>query len=476
MKRIPVICVLVLVLALLSSEAWADRYEVRSRNRTRLTLQTVLVRPVGTPVQSGSVLLNTLNNITDASSEKPYVLKIEPGVYDLGTTSLEMKEYVDIEGSGEIATKITGSAGDSPFSGVVMGASNAELRFLTVESTGGGSYAIAIYNFNASPKITNVTANAFWGSDTNIGVKNEHASPTMTNVTAKASGGPESDFNPGIDNGDQSSPIMANVNAIGSGGRNSYGVHNANSSSPTMTNVIAKASSASHWNTGVDNAGYCFTTMIDVTAIASGSGAVHNHGVRNGQNSSPIMTNVVATASGGEHNWGVFNLQSSSPTMNNVTATGSGGERAFGVSNEENCSPIMTNVIANAFDAWKRNDGVYNHKSSPVMTNVTATASGGESSVGVKVGEDSSAIMTNVTATASGLGNNFGLQTDDYVSATADRCTFKGDPSIGNCPGATLYIGTSKLDGGIVHMGTYICVGCYDADYQPLGNDCRHPE
>jgi hypothetical protein len=419
-------------------------------------------------------LLNILNNITDASSEKPYVLKIEPGVYDLGSTSLQMKEYVDIEGSGEIATKITGKV-DSIFSGVVRGASNAELRFLTVENNGEGSYgAVAIYNAGASPKITNVTANAFSGSDTTVGIMNcEGSSPTMTNVTAKASGGAGSDFNPGVDNSDQSSPIMTNVTAIGSGGRNSYGVHNTIDSSPTMTNVIAKASSASHWNTGVDNAGYCSPTMIDVTAIASGSGAVANHGVRNGQNSSPIMTNVVATASEGGWNVGVFNLQSSSPTMNNVTATGRGGATASGVSNEENSSPIMTNVIANALDATERSDGVSNDfNSSPLMTNVTATASG-EHSIGVSIWNGSSPIMTNVTATASGPGDNYGLQTGDNISARADRCTFKGDGSIDNGPGAILYIGASKLDGEPHYRGYYYCVHCYDGNSNPLGNDCR---
>ena len=57
-----------------------------------------------------------------------------------------MKPYVDIEGSGELTTKITFTGSASSTTGTLVGANNAELRFLTVENTGGDAYAIAIYN------------------------------------------------------------------------------------------------------------------------------------------------------------------------------------------------------------------------------------------------------------------------------------------------------------------------------------------
>ena len=112
-----------------------------------------------------------------------------PGYYDIGTSSVQMQPYVDVEGSGENTTIITGHI-DSNASGVVQGANNAEIRFLTVQNTGGGSCAIAIYNTSASPKITNVTASASGGTGShNRGVYNDFSSPTMTNVVASASGG-----------------------------------------------------------------------------------------------------------------------------------------------------------------------------------------------------------------------------------------------------------------------------------------------
>ena len=121
------------------------------------------------------------------SATNPCLLKIMPAVYDIGTNSLQMQSYVDIEGSGENTTKIKGNV--FGLSGVVYGGNNAEIRFLTVENTGGGDFAIAIYNNSSSPTMTNVTATASGGTN-NIGViNNVSASPTMTNVTATASGG-----------------------------------------------------------------------------------------------------------------------------------------------------------------------------------------------------------------------------------------------------------------------------------------------
>ncbi len=52
-----------------------------------------------------------VGSITNASSSNPYLVKITSGVYSIGSNRLVMKPYVDIEGSGEITTRITGSNG-----------------------------------------------------------------------------------------------------------------------------------------------------------------------------------------------------------------------------------------------------------------------------------------------------------------------------------------------------------------------------
>ena len=214
-----------------------------------------------------------LASITDASPTNHYLIYVAPGVY---TERVTMKQYVDIEGAGELTTKITFTGSASSATGTVVGANDAELRFLTVENTGGAAYAIAIYNSGAAPRLIHVTASASGGTY-NYGVYNyASSSPTMTDVTASASGGTS---NYGVYNHNSSSPTMTNVTASASGGTYNYGVFNE-SSSPTMTNV---------------------------SVSASASGGAFSFGVYNAR-SSPTINNSVISASGGTGNYGIVNV------------------------------------------------------------------------------------------------------------------------------------------------------------------------
>jgi hypothetical protein len=127
---------------------------------------------------------------------------------------------------------------------VVSGASDAELRHLTVENTGGGSAdAVAIFNDSASPRLSNVTATAA-GAESNQGVVNAGSSPTMTDVSATADGG---SFARGMENS-TSSPKMTNVIVTASGGSTeNTGMYNYLHSSPTIReSVISSSGTASH--------------------------------------------------------------------------------------------------------------------------------------------------------------------------------------------------------------------------------------
>jgi hypothetical protein len=198
-----------------------------------------------------------------------------------------------MEGSGENTTTITGHI-DGLDAGVVSGASNAEIRFLTVRNTGGGDWAVAIYNASASPKMTHVTASVSGGTH-NYGVRNLSSSPTMTHVTASASGGTSG---VGVGN-NNSSPTMTHVTASASEGTQNIGVSNY-SSSLTMTN----------------------TTPIMTNVTASASGGTYCHGVEN-NSSAPIMTNVTVSASGGiAHNYGVHSYNSGTIRINHSVIKG----------------------------------------------------------------------------------------------------------------------------------------------------------
>jgi hypothetical protein len=200
------------------------------------------------------------------------VIKLGPGIYDLGTNNLQMKEYVDMEGSGENTTIIQGSI-DNGGLGVVNGANNAEIRFLTVSNTGGGFYAMAISNSSASPKITNVTAKASGATSINIGVYNHGSSPTMTNVTVSASGALSSY---GVYNDSASAPTMTNVTVNVSAAVSTYGVTNI-SSSATMTNVTVNPSGGSSSNQGVLNlANSGRTVKINHSVIQGTTETIYN--------------------------------------------------------------------------------------------------------------------------------------------------------------------------------------------------------
>ena len=219
-----------------------------------------------------------LASILDASASNHYLVYVAPGMY---TESVTMKQYVDIEGAGELTTKITFTSNST---GTVVGANDAELRFLTVKNTGGGYYAIAIYNNSAAPRLTHVTASASGGTNHNYGVFNSFSSPTMTNVTASASGTTE---NVGVYNYYYSSPTMTNVTASALGGGYTYGVYNSGSS-PTMTNVTASASGGT-FSFGVYNA-YSSATINN--SVISASGGTNNYGIYNFATSNAYMVRV----------------------------------------------------------------------------------------------------------------------------------------------------------------------------------------
>jgi len=240
--------------------------------------RTVVVSPVGAATENGAALLNALAGLTGASVNNPYLLKIEPGVYNLGANSLQMQEGVDIEGSGEKTTIITAQAYSSMNAGTVMGANSSELRFLSVTNTGGGGspYAIAIYydSVNASAKLTHVTAAASTGP-TNIAIRNVDSSPIMTHVTVLA-GGP-GDNSVGVWN-DNSAPTMTDVYIYASDSTNNYGVINLNNSWPKLTNVDATVTMGAGDCMGVRNTDSWATIRHSVISVFE---CTNNYGILN---------------------------------------------------------------------------------------------------------------------------------------------------------------------------------------------------
>lgn len=228
-----------------------------------------------------TTIQGALDSITDAAEDNRYLVWVAPGTY---TEAVTMKEYVDIEGAGELATTITFGGNDTEARGTLTGADNAEIRFLTVENTGGEDFARAILNSDASLRMTHITAYAHGGNADNFGILNESGSyPEMTHVTAIASGG-DNTTNIAIDNLDSFS-FITDVFA------NAYGARDS-------TNIGVR-----NW----DSLMMMYRSLVN----AYGIGASISYGISNISSNATIYTSKIS-ASGGEGSYGIYNLANSS--------------------------------------------------------------------------------------------------------------------------------------------------------------------
>jgi hypothetical protein len=270
-----------------ASAANADKLDGSDSTEFVRYKSTIVVSPVGAASANGQALLDALARITSAGASNPYLLKIEPGIYDLGGNALLMKPYVDIEGSGEGVTVVKRPGSEDHFTGTLVGANNAELRSLTVENYGGATGAAkAIFSNGTSPRLAHVTAIASAGSPA-IAVQNYNTAATQTrpilvDVTAKASARIELSASAFAVHNTSSSPTMTNLTASGViAGDSSYGVWNEGDSDPIIRDsVVSAAGGASHpaelANTGAlaSSGAAVFVVVESSTLIGFGSGGV----------------------------------------------------------------------------------------------------------------------------------------------------------------------------------------------------------
>jgi hypothetical protein len=220
----------------------ADKLDgLSSKSLQRAYARTVVVSPKATAEASGNALKAAVASITTAAADKRYMVEVEPGIYDLGNSKLTMKSFVDIEGSGVGATTITRNGGADWFDGTVAGATNTELRLLTVENTGGGTQSVAIVAQDVNP------FSVRW-------------------VEAKASGAPDNAAI--LVHGDGAHADLYGSTFTATGGDNAYAVYYSGGCSATMTLSDATASGATTNNWGVRQ-NRCNATPITNSRITS---------------------------------------------------------------------------------------------------------------------------------------------------------------------------------------------------------------
>lgn len=171
-------------------------------------LRTVVVSPVpGDPLASGQALLSAVAAIPSPASTDPWVVKVEPGLYDLGEGSLLLREWVDVEGSRN--TVIRGHGRDDIWGGTVVGANHSELREVTVETDGMGLMpaVVGIYLPGVDTRLHRVRVVSRNGVEGSDAIFIRAGSPKLTEVEVVASG---SAFASGIVIDEAGSPAIAN--------------------------------------------------------------------------------------------------------------------------------------------------------------------------------------------------------------------------------------------------------------------------
>lgn len=369
-----------------------------------------------------------LDSITDASAFKPYVVRVGPGLY---VEQVTMKPYVDIEGAGVGMTVIRWFGNKT-----LEGASDAELRDLTVQNFGdGASGGWGIYNFATAPRITRVAVRVTSSVATPIGILNDASTiapkPVLRDVTVYVTGANAV----GIKN-DEISAFLTDVQ-VEVLGSDAIGIFNLDAS-PTLRRVQVKAKAQV-----------------------------------NGESKIIGILNSGDDGSGGPH-------------LADVTVTASNGDLTYAISNGGNLYAIeMTRVEANAYSASGSSSiAVRNFDSNLDMVDCTVSASAfGSGNVSRAVWNNRSPLrVVRSVLTAGGTGQNYGLRNNDtsggtdggpwYVKVHQSRI-YATTAAVSSPSSFITKIAATSLEvGSVSSAGTLICAGVYDEDFTFYPDTC----
>jgi hypothetical protein len=256
-------------------------------NETSLSLvalsHTIIVSPNGTPTQNGTTLLTAMTRLASAnpSAANPYLLKLEPGNYDLLSQSLTLLSYVDLEGSGEDTTVISStisSSGPVPSAATLVAASNSEVRFLKILNSGSGpnQTAVLIPGNATNIHLIHLTAITSGSGTASFGLSSTGGPLILQDSTISAAGAPSNNI--GLYNNNGTVRVQnSSISAAGSGVSTNYSVANINLSAITVQNSSLSASGGSLSAGFLSGGG----TSLVANSILSGSVATASYGLQN---------------------------------------------------------------------------------------------------------------------------------------------------------------------------------------------------
>ncbi len=388
-------------------------------------VRTVLVSPVpNDPIASGAALLEAAASIPVATATDPWLVKLEPGIYDLGAQFLTLEAYVDVEGSGRDVTVITAQGAGEANRGTVVGADHAELRALTIENRGGGfNYSTAIFNGGVSPALRGLRVRA--------------------------------------------------------SGRNPIGIHGVDSAAQvTDVDVAVRADEGyayAIWNESpIDNTSPPAATFEDVTVVAEGQ--AYNYGIYN-SNTSPSLMRVTVVARGGADT-ALYNSWNSSMVIRDSSFNAEGGGSFdTAINTASNVRTELHNVIAVARGLWS-STAVSTNGGTLVADRLTAIAAAGNGT-GMGLQNCSAYVqMFDSQVSASGGTQSYGFWNECFPGGRVEihgSTVAGGTGSLLNL--AAVYqvlVGTSQLTGPVDNQNgsSSKCVASYDPSFNPLGPSC----
>lgn len=363
----------------------------------------------GNPLASGERLLDRLARLGSPGPDNRWLLRLEPGLYDLGSRSLVLRPFVDVEGSGRGVTTVHSAAE----TGAVVGADDVELRELTVI---GEAPVDAMAVSTSAPRfaMSRVTCVARGGARSSTALANNSASGgSFRDVRALASGSP---FATAVSS---RGGLLHRVHASAEASDIAYAVFNA-SSDGELVDVTAEARSTGRFAGGIRNEGGA-PLLRDVRVTASGTNRAD--GIVNGASTRARTVGAVIHVGGPAGSSHGIRHEFSSATTSNAEITVEGPSDAYGVT---------------AF-----------FSGTPVLADVTIRVVSGGNGVGVFTS---------------------GAQlTIDRSSVVADGLTLVTAESAG----ASIVAGASRLDGPVSAGGGPIrCAASYDGTATPLDASC----
>lgn len=447
-------------------------------------VRTIIVNSGGTPTANGTALTNALAGITTNSSTNPWLLKVEPGIFDLGTGSLTMKDYVDLEGSGPLVTTITSAqqrgSGNVAVINVPSGV-HTELRQLTVQNT--SSNAIALAYVSSNPTFDHVNLVIPNGAVSTMGILG-NGNPTIASVTMQLTssnntsqgiyvvGNPViKDITIAMQNTgavvDSYGILLAGGNAsidravvTVSGAQSNFGIYSITTTT-TVTNSRFTATAGTNSGSGATDGIRCHGSLCTLESVTiSVTGGADSHGIAldvGGSVPSAVRRSAISASGATNQNNGVYvdDLTSASLRYLEVQATGGTGGSGSQVA-------AVFADYANGFGSGE----------TLTIADSTLQASGGSTNYGIDVSGASNTFTIVRTSSAASTGTSYGLfDISPPNTYTIDHSQISGGTESVHVNSA-FSVGASQLAGVVLASGG-TCVDSYNGSYTALSSTCH---